>query len=460
MRKKTIGTDFTNGSVVKHLIIFLTPLLLANVLNSIYNTVDMIIIGQFAGSAGIVAVSQGGKLLNVFTHVSMSLSGAGQIIISQQIGAKQKEQVSSIIGTLFSLLVIIAIVISTVCLVFSRQIILMLNTPPESYASALSYLRITSAGFILMYGYNAVSSVLRGMGESKMPLLFITIAAVINIILDLILIAVFDMGAVGTAIATVTGQGVSLIFSIGLLYKRREHFGFDFKYKSFIIKKDKMKMIFKLGIPMAASAFCIQFTQLIMISFVNQFGLVQAAAYGIGDKVIHLTNVVSQSTRQAGGAMVAQNLGAERKDRVKEIVHSALKITLGFATILAVFALLFPKEIFSIFTNDTLVLEYSKPIMVIASVTFFLAAMSSSFDMVTMGSGNTKLAFVAGFIDGVILRISLGLLFGRVMDMQSVGFFLGHSLARLSPLFIHGTYYFSGAWRNRRLVVLKEKIKT
>ena len=187
--------------------------------------------------------------------------------------------------------------------------------------------------------------------------------------------------------------------------------------------------------------------RLVVISYVNQFGLVQAASYSIGDKIIQLTNVASQSTRQALASMVAQDLGARNHDRVKQIVRSSLFITLGFASMLALASILFPNFIFNLFSSDDAVLEYSKEIMSIAAITYILAAASSGFDTVTSGSGLAKLGFTAALIDGVILRLSFGFILGIHMHMEAVGFFLGHSLAGLSPVFIHAFYYFSGLWK-------------
>ncbi len=450
---KTLGKDFTEGDLVLPLLKFLTPFLLANILNSLYNTIDMMIIGQYAGNVGIVAVSQGGKMLNIFTMVSMSLSSAGQIIIGQQIGAKKHKEVSETIGTLFSLLMIIALVLSVLCMLFSKEIITLLQTPQESYYSALSYLRITSLGFVFTFGYNGVSAILRGIGESKMPLVFIGIATTVNIILDFVLIGIFNLGATGTAIATVVGQAVSLMFSTTYLYRNKEHFDFDFKLKSFKLKKDKLKMIVSIGLPRSLSALSIQGSQLIVISFVNQYGLLQAAVYSIGDKIVFLTNVVTMAVRQAGSTMVAQNLGAGKPNRVKTVVRWSLGLTMIFALMLAIPSILFPNQIFSMFTSDINTEKYASTIMMITAFTYFLAAMSGSFNTVTAGSGNARLNFLAGVLDGVFLRLGFGFLFGIYFHMEAVGFYLGHSLGRLAGVFIHGGYYLSGKWKTRKLFI-------
>jgi putative MATE family efflux protein len=426
---------------------------MANILNSLYNTIDMIIIGQFVGSAGILAVSLGGKMLMFLTVISNGLSGGGQILISQQAGAKYHDQIRYSIGTLFSLLGAVATVCAILCIVFSRRIIGWLNTPLESADGALLYLRITSIGLPLMFGYNAVSSVLRGMGDSKNPLLFIGIAAVLNLVLDIVFIVNFNLGAAGTALATVIGQGVSFGISVALLYRKRHEFGFDFKLKSFAIDREKAGIILRIGLPMAAQGGMIQITQLFIMSFVNRFGLIQAAAYGIGDKIIHLLNVVQMSMTQGGGAMVGQNIGARKHHRVKKIILTVLGVSVSITLVISVFSLLFPRVIFRLFTKDPLVLEYSFPFMLISSICLFLSAVMSSFSGVTTGTGNSKLSFFAGFLDGIIFRVMFSFFFGYTMHMEVTGFFLGNTLARLGPVLVHCSYYFSGRWKKRKRLV-------
>lgn len=220
--KKSMGMDFTTGRIMPLLLKFFLPMLAASILNSIYNTVDTIIIGQFVGSAGIVSVNMGGKMLNMFTHFGMAFAGGGQVLISQLVGAKQRDRVRSTIGTLFVMMAVLAILGTTLMLVFAVPILNILNTPAEAFDGALSYLNITAVGLIFMFGYNAVSSIMNGMGESKKPLIFVAIAAVVNLIGDIIFIVIFHLDAMGTAIATVLGQAVSLVISLIYLYRKRE----------------------------------------------------------------------------------------------------------------------------------------------------------------------------------------------------------------------------------------------
>lgn len=450
---KAMGADFTEGKVMPLLLKFFVPFLLANLLNSLYNTVDTIIIGQFVGSTGIVAVSLGGKMLNLFTNVGLAFAGGGQILVSQLIGAKRRDELNSAIGTMFTEMLALSTVFAVVTFALSRNILTWLNTPEESFPQALSYLRITCVGLPLIFGYNSVSSVLRGMGDSRSPLLFIAIAAVANLIGDIIFIVLFKMGAAGTAYATVIGQGISLAFSLTLLYRKRDEFGFDFKRESFRVDWDKLKVMFRLGYPVALRSCCITITQLVLMGYVNLYGLAEAAAYSIGDKIVHLANIFTMSTRQAAGTMVGQNIGADRHDRVKLIVRNSLVITFTSAFLLSVLSLSFPRAIFGLFDHEEAVLAFAQVFMRISCLIYILSSILGPLDSVITGTGNSGLSLLGGILDGVIFRIGFSFLFAYILDMGVAGFFLGDALARLGPIIVGGVYYFSGAWKKRKKVI-------
>lgn len=446
-QNKIIGTDFTSGKMMPMMLKFMLPFLLANLLNSIYNTVDTIIIGQFVGSAGTLAVSLGGRLMTICTMFSTSIAGGGQVLISQLYGARRRDQLNAAIGTLLSVMVLSSVVIALVGWSLAEPILLWMNTPEEAFDGAMAYFRITCFGMPLMFGYNAVSSVLRGMGDSKNPLLFIAIAAVVNLIGDLIFVIFFNLGAAGTAYATVIGQGLSLVFSLFLLYRRRERFGFDFKPASFKIHKGNLKIILKIGLPMALRTCCIQFTQMFLMSYVNLYGLTEATAYSIGSKITSLTNIFSMSVRQAAGTIIGQNIGADRHDRVKSALYCSLIITFVTAAVLACLSLLFPEVIFGFFTRDPAVMEYAVVFVQIVCCIYFCSALLGPYDSVITGTGNSLLGFVGGLLDGVVCRIGFAFLFAWVFDMGVAGFFLGDALARIAPIIISMSYYYSGAWK-------------
>ena len=445
-KAKTVGMDFTQGSVMPMLLKFFLPFLLANALNNLYNTVDAVIIGQFLGSYGIVAVSMGGKMLALYTLVGTSLAAAGQVLISQHIGAGRKDELNSTIGNLFTELFVFSVLFAIINLCFGKSILSLINTPGDSFLPALDYLQITSIGLPLMFGYNAVSSVLRAMGDSKSPLLFIAIATVLNIVLDIVFIVYFDLGVAGTALATVIGQGVSLVFSLTLLYRKRDEFGFDFKPSSFKVVWSKLALLLKLGLPLSMRGVFIIVTQMYLLSFINSFGMAASAAYNVSDKIYHIANIFAISVREAGGTMVAQNIGARKYDRVKTIVGSVAKVSFSAAAVMAAFSLAFPKTVFSLFTSDAEVLAQAASYMMVCCVIYFLSAAIAPYEGVVSGTGNAKLGFLGGMLDGVVFRIGFGMLFGLVLDMGALGFFLGDALARSGIVLVGAIYYHSGKW--------------
>lgn len=434
---------------------FMLPFLLANLLNSIYNTVDTIIIGQFVGSAGTLAVSLGGRLLNLCTMISTSIAGGGQVLISQLYGAKRRDDLNSAIGTLFSLMLISSVGIAVIAFFFSGPILTWMNTPEEAFSAARAYFRITCIGFPLMFGYNAVSSVLRGMGDSKSPLLFIAIAAAINLTGDLIFVIHFELGASGTALATVIGQGISLLFSLALLYRRKEKFGFDFRLKSFRIAREKMNIMLRIGLPMALSSCCIQITQMVLMRYVNLYGVAAATTYAIGTKITQLTNIFSMSVRQASGTIVGQNVGANRQDRVGSTLRCSLLITLGTAAVLSTVSLLFPQAVFSCFTRDPAVIAQAGTFVRMICVIYVCSAILGPYDSVITGTGNTMLSFLGGFLDGVVFRIGFSFLFAYGLGMDVAGFFLGDGIARTAPIIIGMIYYHSGVWKRYNILAKK-----
>lgn len=450
--KKLMGIDFTTGPIMPLLLRFMMPFLAANLLNSLYNTVDTIIIGQFLGSASIVAVSMGGKVLQLLTNLSNSFAGAGQVLISQYVGARRRDALNPTIGTLFSQMLLFSVGFAVLTLALAEPLLHWLNTPEESFAEAKAYLIITGLGAPLLFGYNAVSAVLRGMGDSKSPLLFVAIASVVNIVLDIVFITAFGMGVAGAALATVIGQGVSLVFSLALLYRRRDKFGFDFKLSSFRMERDKFALIMRLGCPLALRTCCINFTQMFMLSFVNTFGVTEAAAFNVADKFMHIAFVFIMCGKQASGTMVGQNIGAGKLDRVKKIVKAVAVLMFSTSGVLILLSVIFPREIFMIFTLDEAVLAYAREFIYISCLTYIIMSAVMPFEAVMAGTGNAKLEFLGGMLDGVVFRIGFSLLFGIGFGMGATGFFLGDSLARLGVLLVGAIYYYTGAWKRYKII--------
>ena len=217
VKKKRVGIDLTEGPIMKTLLTFAIPIILTNLIQQIYSLVDLMVVGQFVGSIGTVGVSTGGEIADFMTPLATAFAMSGQIYISQLIGAGEHRRAKKTIGTLFSIMFIASICIAVLTVIFNNQILTLLNCPQEAWSQAQAYMIITVIGMPFIFGYNAVCGVLRGMGESKKPLFFISVAAVTNIILDILLVAVFKLEAAGTAIATVMAQLGSFIAAFTLM---------------------------------------------------------------------------------------------------------------------------------------------------------------------------------------------------------------------------------------------------
>ena len=439
--------DLTTGSVPKELLLFAFPLFVSNALQAVYNMVDMIIVGQFIGGAGMSAVSIGGDLLHLLTFVSMGFASAGQVLIARNVGSGDREEVKETIGTLFTFLLGASLLISVVCFILRKPILDALNTPVESYAYAMDYTVTCIVGLVFIYGYNIVSAILRGMGDSKRPFVFVGIAAVLNIILDYVFVVICHMEVFGAALATVIGQGVSFVFSLVYLYIRRESFGFDFKLRSFAIKRRSLKPLVLLGIPMAIQSAAVMFSKILLLAWINLEGVVYSALAGVFNKINTMGGVVSMSFTAAGSSMVGQNLGARKYERIPKILATICVFGMVLFSIFTALLLIFPTDIYKMFTNDAAVLAVVHILTIPMILNFYGAATRTISFALINGSGNTKLNLAVALIDGIVMRIGLAALLCFSFGMGSLGCWYGDAIAGFMPLFIGLVFYLSGRWK-------------
>lgn len=450
--KPKVGMDLTQGSIFRNLLIFAIPMVMTNIIQQLYSLVDLIVIGKFVGSIGTVGVSSGGEVADLVTPIASAFSNAGQIYISQLIGARMEEKLKKCIGTLFFLMLLMSIILTGITILFCSLILKLLNCPQEAMSQASSYMIITALGMPFIFGYNAVCGILRGMGESKKPLEFIIIAAIINVILDVILVAYFHMEAAGTAIATVVAQIGSFVASFMFMYRHREHFDFQLKISYFKPDKQAARIIFFQGFPQAIRSMFVRFSLLWVNSHINSYGLVAAATNSVGNKIHKFLDVFTAGVSQASGAMVGQNLGARKLERAAKTVWYTFAISIGIAGCLSLLSLTIPRQIFSIFTNDVEVLDMGTIYMGILVWHFICSAMTSSFQSMVIGSGYASMNFMIGILDGVICKIGLSLLFVDVMKMGVIGYFWGIDLSRALPGIICVIFFVSGRWKKRKLL--------
>ena len=458
MAKQRFITDFTEGNVPKQLLRFATPLLLANLLQAVYNMADMVIVGRVMGSVGLSAVSVGGDVSGFLTFLAMGFSNAGQVIISQYIGAGQRKKVGGFVGTMFTFLTACSLVLSIICLIFRQGILGLMNTPAASWDEALAYSTVCIAGLFFIYGYNMVSAVLRGMGDSRHPFFFIALAAVMNIVLDIVLVWGLQMGAMGAAIATVFSQGFSFVACAIFLWRSRHEMDFEISFQDFLHPKmEYLSSLTKLGIPMAIKSASIHFSKLFVNSWINSYGVAVSAMAGIVNKLGSICNLISNSVNAAGSSMVGQNVGAQKYERVPRIMTTCFCFTLCSSALMALAVYLFPELVFGIFTDEAAVMAIAMEWLPVSVVLFLGSACRSPMNALINGSGNHKVNFATAILDGIVMRIGLGVLLGLVLHMDYIGFWLGDALAGYTPFFIGLVYYFTGSWKTRKYVIKEEK---
>jgi putative MATE family efflux protein len=453
IRNKTLIVDFTRGSVVKELLVFSAPVMLANLLQIFYNMVDMVVVGRFVGSAGLAAVAAGGDIMNIGTTICMGFASAGQIMISQHIGSGNTRGIKNTIGTMYSFLMSLSIVITAAGILFNETLLRVINVPFEAFPDDVSYSTVCFSGMFFIFGYNINSAILRGMGDSKRPFVFIAIAAVLNLILDLIFVVPLGLGPFGAALATVIGQAVSFIISLIYLYYKRDAFGFDFKPRSFIIDGHTLKSLLKLGLPMALQHSVVTFSKLFVNSYINSYGLIMSAINAVGTKIGFCASIVTQALGTASTSMIGQNFGAGKHGRIQRIVNISIGIGLAFTFILSVIIILFPEQVFGLFDKNPLVLETAHIYVLIAVMNFNAFAPRSAMMAFVNGVGNAMLSFVIGIIDGIVGRVFLAIILGVAAEMGIMGFWLGDVFASYIPFIVGGIYFWSNRWKTRKLAV-------
>ena len=467
MATKTIGNDFTSGNVTRQLTTFAMPFMISNALQAVYSMVDMLVVGNVVGETGLSAVNNASMLIMLMTTLCMGFSNSGQVYISQLMGARKRREINYAIGTLFTTIMLMAAVMTVISVTLCNQLLSILDVQGGAFAEARDYILICGGGIVFSYGYNMVSAVLRGMGESKMPLLFIAIASIVNIILDVLFVKFLGWNVAGAAWATIIGQAVSFIVSVIYLFHRREAFGFDFKLDSYKIRGHILKVLVRLGIPFAIQMSAINISMLFVNRLINTYGgLSCSAAFGVNSKIAQIPDIISRSIGMASGSMIGQNLAANEIDRSKKIVHTGLWMCAVIYGIFAVVVLCLPQQLFGLFTSEANVLKYAWPCMLCTAISFPAHMFMTPTNSFIQGIGDAKFSLFVALMDGVVARISLSYIlgvvlgesfFGAVLGMGELGtafgFFLGYNLATYVTAIPSTIYFYAERWRKRALLV-------
>ena len=342
--------NLTSGSVFKNIIWFSVPYFLSYFLQTLYGMADLYIIGQFEGVDQITAVSIGSQVMHMITVMIVGLAMGATVTIGRAIGANQKEQASNLIGNTLSMFMAGSVMVSVFLILFVNDIVSFMSTPIEAITGTKMYLTICFLGIPLITAYNILSSIFRGIGDSKSPMYFVAVACVSNIILDYVFIGVMRFGAAGAALGTTISQTISVIVALVVILKRNT--GLLLRKSDFKLRKNITGRILKIGIPVALQDGFIQIAFLLITIIANTRGLNDAAAVGIVEKLIGMLFLVPSSMLSSVSALAAQNIGAGKHDRVSKTLQYAIVMCVSFGIIATVAMQFAAQPIVGIFSDN------------------------------------------------------------------------------------------------------------
>ena len=448
MDKRKGNTELTEGKVWKVIVRFALPLLVGNLLQQFYNITDSIIVGQFLGKEALAAVSASFFIYYFIISLVIGVGSGTTVVISQLFGAKQYQKVQLAFSSFFIFMLVGGIILSIAGIIFAEPVFRLTNTPEEVIPQAVAYFRIYIGGTFLFVTFNSIISILRGVGESVRPMLFILITTVLNIAFDLLFILVFKWGIEGAARATVVSQGIGMC--IALAYVNNTHPLLSIKKQDMLFDWKLFKESLKIGLPTSVQQCAIALGLIALLGIVNSFGTNTLTAYGAAGKI---DTIITQAILTLSGALAAfcgQNIGAGRLDRVKKGVQFTMytNIALGLLTFAAVY--LFGNEMMRIFTKDIDVVAIGKEYLLIIGGFFIVHGALNVYNGALRGAGDTLFPMITSLVCLWLIRIPLAYYLSSWLGRNGIWWAIGISIT--IGLIVTFVYYKIGFWKRRRRI--------
>ena len=396
--------DFTQGSILKKLALFMLPILGALVLQAAYGAVDLLVVGRFGSTSGLSAVSTGSQVLNLVTFVVTQFAMGITVLIARYLGEKKPEQIGSVIGGAAVVFAVISIVLFILMVAFARPISILMQAPTEALDLTTSYVRICGSGIFFIVAYNLLSAIFRGLGDSKSPLIFVLVACIVNIFGDLILVAGLHMDAAGAALATVFAQAVSVVCAVVILLKKNLSFSIR---KSDLRFNSQCKKFLGIGLPLALQECLTQLSFLALCAFVNRLGLEASSGYGVACKIVNFAMLIPSSLMQSMASFVSQNVGAGNQKRARHSMFTGIGIGLFFGCLVFALVILKGDMLAGFFSTDAAVIQkgfdYLKGFAPETILTAVLFSMIGYFN----GSNHTVWVMFQGLFQTLLVRLPM-----------------------------------------------------
>lgn len=401
-RFKRHDVDMTEGKITGHIVSFALPLLIGNIFQQLYNTVDTWVVGNYVSNEAFSAVGSVGPIINMLIGFYLGLSSGAGVVISQYYGAKNEEKVSKTVHTAILMTVILSVVFTAVGIIMTPFMLEMMKTPDEVFPESQAYLSIYFSGIIGLMIYNIGSGILRAVGDSTRPFLFLVVSAVINTVLDLVFVIVFDMGVEGVAYATIIAQGISAVLCIITLAMSKSCVRLTLR--GLKISWEMLAKIIKVGIPAALQMAITSFSNVFVQSYINYFGQDCMAGWTAYAKIDQLMFLPMQSLALASTTFVGQNLGKNQVDRAKEGVRKTLKIAMAATLILMIPVMIASPYLVAFFNDKAEVIEIGSLLLRVVTPFYVLCCINQIYSGALRGSGNTKIPMYIMLASFVVFR--------------------------------------------------------
>ncbi len=394
--------NLTSGSVWKNVVCFSLPFLLSYFLQTLYGMADLFIIGQFGGVEQTTAVSIGSQVMHMITVMIVGLSMGSTVIIARAVGAENKNSASCTVGNTATLFMLISFGLALILLVFVRRIVFAMSTPEQAVNGTFLYLSICFAGIPFITAYNIISSIFRGLGDSKSPMYFIAIACAANIILDYIFMGALKLGPAGAALGTTLSQAVSVAIALAVIIKRKL---ISVSRSDFILRREIVLPVLKIGFPVAMQDGFIQISFILITIIANRRGLADAAAVGIVEKIMSFMFLVPSSMLSTVSALASQNIGAKKYDRADSTLRFAAFFATGFGLAMAVLIQFSASSFVALFTADSAVVLLGAQYLRGYIWDCFLGGIHFSFSGYFCALGKSGISFLHNLLSIVLVRV-------------------------------------------------------
>ena len=440
------------GSVPKKLVVFAFPLLLANILQSFYNVVDMLVVGRIVGDTGLAAIGNASKLCYIINSICIGMTMGGAVLIAQYKGADDKKGQAESFQMLALLSLVSSLLVTIVSLATYQPLFKMLNVPADTYQDACGYMKIICCGTVFVFGYNAVCSVLKGLGDSKSPLYFVGIATIINVVLDIILVGPFGMGTAGAACA-ITAQGISFVISLFYLKRHKIFFSMETQRK-FMFQWDKLTAILKVGLPTAIQMVVVNTAYLLVTGMLNQFGTAVSAAFNVGLQINTFAGMPCWAIGQAVTAMVGQCMGAGQVKRIRKVVKISLLMNVAVTLVVVISIQIFAKPLILLFgsTSPEVVNDGVYYLRICCGFNSLIYAAMYTLDSFAIGVGAANVAMINALLDAVIVRLPMSWILAFALNMGFPGIYYGQALSPVLPAIVGLLYFMSKKWERKTLI--------